>query len=130
MTWVDHALTEQEHPEVSVERNWPLPKSPLSPLPRAMDEEEQDPQHLEDHITGSRSGDEDEDEDEQHEEYDSHDENDENEEGDLKALILNNTGGGIIEVMSWLQEAIQTVNMLESRVQELEQDCSVRMTAL
>jgi len=37
-------------------------------------------------------------------------------------------GPAIIEgrVMPWLQEAMQTVAILESRLQELEEDCKVR----
>lgn len=31
-----------------------------------------------------------------------------------------------IEVMPWLQEAIQTINVLEARLVELEEDCKVR----
>jgi hypothetical protein len=32
---------------------------------------------------------------------------------------------GDIEVMPWLQEAIQTINVLEARLVELEEDCKV-----
>jgi len=129
MTWLDHTLTKPEEQALlaveSKKNTWSLPMSPLSPLPKVTVEDELD---LEDPITGCDSSNQHQDGNE--DEYSLYQEDeeyeDEQEGEDLTTLILNSTGEGATEVMSWLQEAIQTVNLLESRVQELEQDCSVR----
>ncbi|KAG0049361.1 hypothetical protein BGZ83_005846 [Gryganskiella cystojenkinii] len=148
------SVTEKDSNRTPAQSLPPTPLSPLSPLPRAKleedkvidednyeDEEEtcdfdQEPLDFKDQITGDSNEyrydnngrlenglDSDDNNSDDENDFDDHDL-----EEDLKSfLILNGTAGqngGTVEVISWLQEAIQTVNILESRVQELEQDCS------
>ncbi|GJJ78813.1 hypothetical protein EMPS_11172 [Entomortierella parvispora] len=132
MTWLDHSLTKptiSEEPVLLAVENKrgsrTLSMSPLSPLPKITVKDEKD---LEGPIAGHNSSNQhdgrNEDEHSLYQEEDEEYESEQEDEG-LRTLILNSAGESPTEVMSWLQEAIQTVNVLESRVQELEQDCSL-----